>query len=726
MRRLNVGVKGKSELASGELVTGNYFSVLGVNPLHGRLFTVEDERQSAAVAVISYGFWQRRFGGEPAAVGATITLNQKPFSIIAVAPPRFSGVTLGVSPDIWLPLRLLDQLDVGPRRWDKPFSVWLAMMGRLKPGITIDQAKADLDSINRQFLTELAVTSPPMERRASERMSREAHINLESGATGYGGWLRMQYEFPLKILMAFVGLVLLVACANIATLLLARAAARQREIAVRLAIGAGRGRIIRQLLTESFLLSALGGVLGLLIALAGSRALMAMVADGDAIEVSPDLRMFIFTSAASLLTAFMFGLAPALRASRVSPFTAMKEHPGRTALSRGRLDKFLIVFQVAISVLLLAGAGLFVRSLNNLWNVDTGYDRENVLMFSLNPQLTGYQVERLPELYRLLLERIESTPGITSASLSFVRPVDDEAYFATILDGIGDLRMEPDKAIGVAWNAIGPGYFTTLGTPMLLGREFRIEDNETAPKVAIINETMARRYFPNQNPIGKRVISTPDGLDLEIVGVAKDSRYGNLKEAHRNVLYRPIFQSKLSTYSVTFEARYAGDTSTMTSQLRKQVEEVDRNLPLFRVKTLVVQAQESLRQERLVATLSSSFALLALLLAGIGLYGLLSYSVARRTGEIGIRMALGAQRKDVLWLVVREGLLLVIAGVALGVPLTLAVTRYVRGMLYGLSPQDPTTLMAAVLLLVSVATLASLLPARRASRLDPMVALRHE
>jgi predicted permease len=724
MRRLNVGVKGKSELASGELVTGNYFSVLGVNPLHGRLFTAEDERQRAAVAVISYGFWQRRFGGESAAIGATVTLNQKPFSIIAVAPPRFSGLTLGVSPDIWLPLRLLDQLDVGPRPWDKPFNVWLVVMGRLKPGVTIDQAKADLDSINRQFLTELAVTSPPMERRASERMSREAHINLESGATGHGGRLRWEYEYPLKILMAFVGLVLLVACANIATLLLARAAARQREIAVRLAIGAGRGRIIRQLLTESFLLSALGGALGLLIALVESRALMAMVSDGDAIEVSPNLRVFIFTAASSLLTAFIFGLAPALRASRVSPFTAMKEHPGHTALARGRLDKVLIVFQVAISVLLLAGAGLFVRSLNNLWNVDTGYDRENVLMFSLNPRLTGYQVEQLPQLYRLLLERVESTPGVTSASLSFVRPIDDEAYFATILDGIGDQRFEPDKAISVAWNAISPGYFTTLGTPMLLGREFRIEDNETAPKVAIINETMALRYFPNQNPIGNRVISTPDNLDLEIVGVAKDSRYGNLKDAPPNVLYRPIFQSKLSFSSVTFEARYTGATSTMASQLRKQVEEVDRNLPLFRVKTLVVQAQESLRQERLVATLSSSFALLALLLAGIGLYGLLSYRVASRTGEIGIRMALGAQRKDVLWLVVREGLLLVIAGIALGVPLTLAVTRYLRGMLFGLSPQDPTALMAAVFLLVSVATLASLLPARRASRLDPMLALR--
>lgn len=725
-RRLYVGVRGKGELARGELVTGNYFSVLGVNPLLGTLFTAEDERQRAPVAVISYGYWRQRFGGDPSAVGTTVTLNQKPFTIIAVTPPQFSGVTIGISPDVWLPLRLHDQFEVGPQPWDKPFNVWLAIMGRLKQGVTEDQAKADLDSIFRQFHTELVPTSTPNERRVAERLSREANINLEGGATGYGGSLRSEYEFPLKILMAFVGLVLLVACANVATLLLARATARQREIAVRLAIGAGRGRIIRQLLTESFLLAALGGTLGILIAWAGSRSLLAMVSDGDAIDLTPDLQVFIFTAAASLITAILFGLAPAVRASRVSPFTAIKEQTGHIAHSRGRLDKALIISQVAISILLLAGAGLFVRSFNKLWNVDTGYDRENVLMFSVNPRLTGYPIDRLSNLYRQLLERIESTPGVTSASLSFVRPVDDEAYFVTILDGIDEQRLEPDKAIRVAWNAIGPGYFATLGTPMLLGREFRIEDNETAPKVAIISETMARRHFPDQNPVGKRIASTPDNLDLEIVGVVKDSKYGNLKDAPCNVLYRPIFQSNLSSSNVTFEARYMGATSTMISQLRQQVEEVDRNLPLFRIKTLVVQAQESLRKERLVTTLSSSFALLALLLAGIGVYGLLSYSVIRRTGEIGIRMALGAQRRDVVWLVVREGLPLVIAGVAIGVPLTLALTQYVRGMLYGLSPQDPITLIAAVLLLVGVAAVASLLPARRASRLDPMDALRHE
>ncbi len=732
--RVNVGFGGKADLALGQVATGGYFSTLGLTPAAGRFFSDEDDKARSPVAVIGYALWQRRFGGDPSIVGKTITVNQTPLTVIGVTPAAFLGLQVGDSPDITVPMTLLGQLTPGAPDWDGAFDTWIEIMGRLKSGVTEQQAQAEFDTIHHQVLRDFAPTAAPDQQQFVARMLSSSRLNVKPGAKGFEWGLRHDFTLPLQILM-MVGVVLLIACANVANLLLARATTRQREIAVRLAIGAGRTRLVRQLLTESVLLAALGGVLGFLVAWWGSQLLLRMVSTGDSplpVHLTPDIRTLAFTAGVSLLTGVLFGLAPAFRATRVDLTPSLKE--GRSQfLGKGRrwglgLDRIMVAAQIALSLTLVVGAGLFVRSLQKLWAIDPGYDRHNVLMFSLDPRLAGYKDNiKLANLYQQVLSDLRALPGVCSAALSLVRPVDDEAYWVNGIGAIDGRTLPENESIRIAVNALSPGYFATLGTPMLLGREFGPEDNAMSPQVAIVSEVLARRCFGDDNPIGRH-ITRHGGAQFQIVGVVKDSRYGRVTDAPRSVLYTPFFQLSLADvyFSTTFEVRYSGGLSVMLDEVRRQIHTIDPNLPLFRLKTLEVQTRDSFVKERLIATLSTFFGLLAVLLACIGLYGTMAFGVARRTGEVGLRMALGAKQCDVLWMVLRETLLLVTVGVALGFPCALAASRLLASQLFGVKPTDAVALSGGSLLLVAVALFAGYLPAKRASNVDPMVALRDE
>ncbi len=726
MGRIDIAFRGTSVLVRGDAYTDNFFSVLGVTPQLGRLFLAGEDRADASVAILSDRCWRSQFGADPSIVGSTITINRMPFTVIGVTPPEFSGIALGSGTDVWVPLHALDRFEPDKKRWTETFSSWMLIAGRLQPGVSLAQAQAELDVIHRRLLAEQLSVS---ERRDSENMQRfvaESRLVLRPAATGVNSGLRSNYTFPLKLLMWVVGIVLLVACANVANLLLARASYRRREIAVRLALGASRWRVVRQLLTEGILLASMGGVLALSIAWWGSAALVRMISTGDSpvpLDVRPDWRIFAFASTVSLLTGILFGLAPALRGTRVDPGPAMKEGARNATPSSRVLDRLLVVTQVALSVVLITGAGLFTRTLQNLWAVNVGYERDNVLMFSVDAKLAGYPPDRAAAVYREILERLQALPEVQSASASIVRPVDDQFY---LIDAVGEVdgRALPERdTIHVAWNAMSPGYFSTVATPILLGRDFTSRDKENTPPVVIVNETLARRAFPGQDPIGHRL---GNGT---IVGVVRDSLYGGPREQPRPVLYHPLFQhGRDQEYRwgfVSFEMRYRSVVNLL-DEARREIAAVDRNLPIFRAKTLRQQSAESLLRERLLATVSSFFGALGLLLACLGLYGLMAYAVARRAGEIGIRMALGARRDHILWLVLREALWLTLTGIATGLPLALLAGRYARSLLFGIGSADPLTIAATVALLIGIAAIAGYVPARRALRVDPMAALRCE
>ena len=519
---------------------------------------------------------------------------------------------------------------------------------------------------------------------------------------------------------------LLVACANLANLLLARASNRRREIAVRLALGASRGRLVRQLLAESVVLALLGGALAVPLAWWGSLLLLRMISTGDVpppLAVDPDWRTFAFAAAASLVTGVLFSLAPAMRGTRLDPCSVMKDGMSGAGRHQRTLDRVLVVAQVALSVVLIAGAGLFVRTLQKLRNVDTGYNRQNVLMVSVDAKLAGYPDDRAGAVYGEILRRLRALPEVKSAGASIVRPVDDQFHLVDQVDEVDGGTLPPGGAIRVAWNAISPAYFSTVRTPMVAGRDFAPGDNETAPRVVIVNESLARRAFPDQNPLGHRLgVAT-------IVGVVKDARYSGARDEPRPVLYYPLFQhGRDQEYRwgfVSFELRY-GSQANLLDAVRHEVASVDRNLPIFRARTLLAQTEQSMLKERLLAVLSSFFGVLALVLACVGLYGMMAYAVARRTSEIGIRLALGARRDHVVWLVLREALSLTLAGVAMGIPLVLWAARYARSVLFGISTADPLTIAVTAAALMGVAALAGYIPARRALRVDPMVALRYE
>jgi len=733
LHQLNVNVDGQPEIATGQLVTGGYYAGLGVRPILGRTISADDDSPSASpVAVITHRYWLRRFAQDPQAVGKTITVNNIAFTIIGITPPDFLGASeVGWSPDLSVPFSMQQQVSPHEKDLDGAWFWWLQIMGRLKPGVTAEQAAASFQNVFQQSAQEgwaaALARFPPRAQTQNPAPRDVPTLRASSGSQGLND-LRAAYSQPLRILMGIVGLVLLIACANVANLLLARAATRQKEIAIRLAIGASRWRLVRQLLTESLLLAIMGGAVGVLFAYWGKDLLLVLRpwrGAALALDLKLDLRVLGFTIVVSLLTGLVFGLAPALRATRVDLTPALKDNARSvTGGSRSLLTKSLIVVQVALSLVLLVGAGLFVRTLRNLQNVDIGFNRENLLLFNVEPGLSGYDRPQMGQLYQRITERLEAVPGVRSATVSLI----------PLLSGAGQTRSisvqghtaQPDDEDNAKVNTVGAHFFDTLEMPILLGRGLSSSDEQPAPRVAVVNQFLARKYFGDENPLGKRFgFGGPETSgQIEIIGVARDAKYTGMRDQTEPTVYLPYQQA--IPRSATFIVRTAGDPAAMAGSIREAVHEVDGNLPMYDVKTQTRQADESLAQERLFATLSSFFGVLALLLACVGLYGVMSYGVARRTNEIGIRMALGASATRVTTMVMRETMLVVGLGLVIGLGAALATTRFVAAMLFGLAPTDPITISAAVLLMIGVSALAGYLPARRAARVDLIIALRYE
>lgn len=733
MYELNVSIDGQPEIAGGQLVSGNYYSGLGVNTIMGRPITADDDTlASGPVAVITNRYWQRRFASDPEIVGKTISVNNVPVTIIGVTPPEFFGaLQVGQSADLSIPFSIQPRLNPGEHDLAKPWYWWVQIMGRLNPGVTGGQAAAGFESIFQQSAQEgwtAALSQLPSAAFAQNPAPRDVP-KLRSGSGSQGlTEARREYSQPLSILMIIVGLVLLIACANVANLLLARSAMRQKEIAVRLALGASRSRLVRQLLTESVLLAGLGGAAGVLFAYWGKDLLLTLRPWGGgelSLNLKLDLRVLGFTIIVSLATGLLFGLAPALRATRVDLTPALKDNARSVAGgTRSLLTKSLIVVQVAMSLVLLVGAGLFVRTLRNLENVDVGFNRENVLLFNVEPVLNGYTNPQIAQLYRRMTERLEAVPGVRSSTISLIPLLSGRGRTSGIY--VQGYTAQSGQADDAKVNTVGPRFFDTLEIPILMGRSLSLADSETAPKVAVINQLMARKYFGDENPLGRRFGfgSTDNSGQIEIVGVARDAKYTEARSETEATIYLPYLQS-IPKWA-TFIVRTNGNPTAMIASIREAMHEVDNNLPLFDVKTQNQQAAESLSVERLFATLSSFFGILALLLACIGLYGVMSYGVARRTNEIGIRMALGASAPRVTRMVMRETMWVVWIGVAIGIGAALAGTRLIASMLFGIAATDAVTISFAVLTMISVAAVAGYLPARRAARVDPMVALRYE
>jgi predicted permease len=741
--RLTVSVDGRTEPAiNGQLVTGSYYPVLGVNAALGRTIAPDDDRAPGAhpVCVISDGYWGRRFGRDPAVVGKTIHLSGFPFTVIGVTPPEFFGLEVGASMDITVPATMQEQVMPGIRPFMNDGNDWFRIMGRLRPGATMEQAQASLGLLYQQQMADRfeRLSNSPKGKNPNPSMLEE-RLTVASGSKGLSA-LRRQFSQPLLIVMSVVALALLIACANVAGLMLARAVARRKEMAVRLALGAGRLRLVRQLLTESVLLIGLGGLLGLLFAWWCARLLLPLLSRGDIpihLSFNPDLRILGFTAAVATLTGMLFGLAPAFAATRVDLQSALKQDSPGTSVQAARLSfgQVFVVAQVALSLLLLVGAGLFVRSLQKLRQVDTGFARENALVLKLEPvgsDNKGRVRSQLTALYDELLRRVEPLPGVQRASLVGYSPISrrewlmmgesPETKYPISIQGY---MPKPDEEMRIHGTQVYPNSFATLGISLLSGRDFSLQDNPQSQRVAVINDTMARHFFGGENPIGRR-FSLRSGAEIEIIGVAKDVKYESLREANRPMFYLPFAQMNTGRGQMTLVVRTVDEPATLAAAIQREARALDPVMPMFEVETLAAQLDASLAQERLVATLSSVFGLLALLLACIGLYGVMAYDVARRTREIGVRMALGASARRVVWMTLGETLRLAGIGVVIGLGASLAATRWVKSLLFGLQPHDPLTIGLAVLVLLAVAAVAGYLPARRAARVDPMVALRHD
>ena len=727
---LTLTADGPAERVVGDLVTGNYFDVLGIKPIGGRTLTPDDDRVPGGhpVVMISYGYWQRRFAGDPAVLNRSIALNGHPMTIVGVTPPGFYGISIGAAPDVMVPVMMKAEMTPTWNDLDNRRSRWLILLARLKPGVSIAQAEAGMNVLYRQINEEEIKTIPEASARFRDRFLTK-HLFLRPGARGRSD-LRDQFSTPILVLMAMVGLVLLIACANVANLLLARGASRQKEVAIRLALGAGRTAIVRQRLVESLLLSVAGGALGVPVAWAATGLLVkALPSDGAAVRAlhsTPDGRVIAFALAISVVTAVLFGLAPALQSTKPTLTSTLKDESGSVAGGGGqaRLRKGLVIAQVALSILLLAGAALFTRSLFNLKNLNPGFETDRLLSFSVNPVLSGYSQAQALRLFDRVQKQVAAVPGVSSAVASVIAPMSGNEWSSTVrVEGYTAKEgedMNPDV------NSVSPAYFSTMGQPLLMGREFTDRDVAGAPKVAIINETMAKYYFPGESPLGRHMGWRRDkAIDIEIVGVVKDAKNTTLREKIPRFVYSPYMQENDLT-EMTYYVRARGDAAALAASVRAAVRQVDSNLPIFNVKTMDQQMDESLFIERMVAALSVTFGALATLLAAIGLYGVMSYSVARRTREIGVRMALGAERSSVLWLVLREVSLLVCAGIFVGIPVSLALGRFVQSQLFELSAMDPVAVGVATVLLAAVALVAGYLPARRATRVDPILALRYE
>jgi predicted permease len=715
----NLAVRGQATSASAEYVTGEYFRGLAVSPAAGRLIDSEDDRPgAAAVAVISFATSQNRFGGPPNAIGQSILVDNIPFTVIGVAPPEFFGVDPAVAPDLYLPLHtnlLVDGARAARMYPDGNF-YWIEMMGRLRPGVSMAQAQAALAPRFHQWVAATATTD-------GERAKLPA-LMLNPGAAGLGS-LRRQYSKPLYVLLTMVGLILAIACANIANLLLARAAARRREMAVRLSLGAGRLRVVRQLLTESVMLASLGGALGVLFAIWGVRSLTFLLSHGQenfTLHAELNWKVLGATAALSVVCGLLFGLAPAIQSTRPDVMPALKNGRGGGPHHR-HVQHVLVVAQIAISFLILVAAGLFVRTLNKLHSVQLGYARENILLFSLNARQAGHRDPEIATFYTDLRKRFESIPGVSSATLSQSSIINAGRAGQAIRGPmkIGAVTIEDARVL-----AAGPRFLTTMQIPILAGREIDDRDQPGSRPVAVISERLARTYFENENPVGRRITLPDEKRDLEIVGVSANLRYGGLKNEEESAMTVFVAVSQFSPDRVTYALRTAGDPLRFVQSVHEIVREADSRIPVTNVVTQAAEIDRTISRELTFAKLSTGFAVLALLTACVGLYGTMSYSVARQVGEIGIRMALGAQRGVVVWMVLRRVLLLAAVGLAISVPAALIAFQLVKSFLFETQPNDPGTLALAGVVLLSAALLAGYAPARRASRIDPLAALRQE
>lgn len=720
----NTGSAGYTERIVGAWVSGEYHSTLGLTPIAGRLLTRDDDEIGAVpVAVITDRLWERNFARDPRIIGQSILIEGHPVTIIGVTGPGFVGTTIGEPADLTLPVTAMTQIT--PERSalvHQAGQIFLRVLARPQGSISPEQVKSQLAVSWSQLVDAAAQGLPANIRGSATQYLRDSTIDVIPGGTGYTS-LRRQYRQPLLVLMTVVGLVLLIACTNVANLLLARGAAREREIAMRLAIGAGRGRLVRQLLTESMLLATTGAAIGLALAWFTStfivRLLGSGVSTGIILDLTPNWYVLAFTASAAAGTGILFGIVPAFRATAAGPAAALKQTSGSGG-SRLRLIPFLVTLQVALSLVLLAGAGLFVRTLQNLRNFDPGFRREGVLLAEINAQRLGYRVAQLAAFSKEMIERFENLPGAASASASASTPLGDLGFRTEVIVK-GQAEQQKLPAI---FTAVTPRYFETMQIPVVLGRDFTMSDDANAAKVAIVNEAFVRRYLPDGNPIGRH-IST--GTDYEIVGVVKDAIAESLRETPPATLYVPLFQDEW--FSATFEVRATGSLAAVSSAMRDVLRS---RLPAdaVQVRTLTADVEKSLIQERLMGNVGAGFGVLALLLASVGLYGSLAYAVSRRTREIGIRIAVGAIRRDVVWMILRQALTIVFIGILIGLPAAIAAarlaSRQISPLLFGLKPTDPLTMAGAAVLLAAVATLAAYLPARRASRVDPLVALRNE
>jgi predicted permease len=729
--RVNVVVDGQAEIATAFISTGNYYRVLGVGARLGRTILPEDDTPTAPpVAVISSKYWHSRFATDPAVVGKTVRVNNVPATIVGVIVPQFTGIQQPVAepPDISVPLALDSQLNTGTGtpRLSQPTYWWLQVMGRLKPGSSAAQVQASLEGVFQQTaragLDSFMKSLSEQERGtvANRNRTQVPRLVVEPGSRGIYD-VNTNDLRAVTILSVVVALVLLIVCANVANLLLSRATTRQKELSVRLSLGATRTRLIRQLLTESLVLAAMGGALGIAIGYWGKQLL-----PGAPGQMTPlDWRILAFVLAVTGATGLIFGIAPALRGTGVNVSSALKETSRSVVGSRSVLAKSLLIAQVAISLVLLVGAGLFLRTLHNLRQVDVGFNPQNLLLFRVNPQLNRYDEKRMAALYRDMIERLGQVPGVRGAAMSQPALLSGSVNSTSIFVQGRVYALDNQQRDSIHRLVISTNFFEVMGIPVVLGRSFTDRDHETAPKVVIINEAAARKYFPNENPIGRRFGSSVENSgQLEIVGVLRDAKYDSVRDAAPPTMYVPYLQTRLG--SAVFAIRTAGAPAAVTGAIREAVRQIDANLPVMDVSTQIEQVERRFLQEKVFAQAYSLFGGIALLLASIGLFGLMSYNVARRTNEIGIRMALGAQRQDVLRLVMRESMMLVAIGVVLGLALAYYGGRFVTTLLFGLAPRDLLTMALAMLVMVLVSALAGYIPARRASRVDPMVALRYE